>query len=524
MKIKVIFLALWASVAFGQTNHLNQKEKSDGWKMLFDGKSLKGWSQEEAARWRVANGVLLGEAGDGWLRSEDTFTDFLLKLDYRNSPKGNSGIFLRATKESKTPEPNPAGGYELQINNEDAKYATGSIEDVIQRIATVDPAPNQWHTFDVEVHGDHFVATLDGTKTLDGKDSRFKSGYIGLQHHKDNKVEFRNIRIKPLRVDVAAHGYHLLNVISLPGDQGWDYLGVDPPMRNLYVSHGNQVDVIDLDSGKVKGHIPNTQGVHGIAIAPQEGRGFTTNGTPGSVTIFDRQTLATIEEVPTGKNPNCVMYDSATHRIFTVDRGSERLTAFDAATGKQVGTIEKAGGKLEFGAADGAGHLFVNLEDKNALLKLDSKKLSILERWPTDPCTDPVGMVMDRKNNRVFIGCRGGSMAVVNGESGKVITTLPIGKGVDATVFDPETALIFNSSGDGTMTIVHEDSPDSYRVVETVKTQAGARTMALDPVTHNVYLAVAEFEPAQESVSGGPPTRRKVKAGSFRVLVFGNSR
>ena len=200
MKTKLTtILIMSASLAFGQMNALTQKEKADGWKLLFDGRSLTGWNQEEAAKWRVVNHTILGEAGDGWLRGDDTYSDFLLKVEYRNSPKGNSGVFLRATKESKTPEPNPADGYELQINNEDAKYATGSIEDVIQRIATVNPAPNQWHKFDVEVRGDHFVAMLDGTKTLDGKDGKIKSGYIGLQHHKDNKVEFRNIKIKPLK-------------------------------------------------------------------------------------------------------------------------------------------------------------------------------------------------------------------------------------------------------------------------------------------------------------------------------------
>lgn len=199
MKTKLTtILTMCASLAFGQMNALTQKEKADGWKLLFDGKSLTGWNPEETAKWRVVNHTILGEAGDGWLRTDDTYSDFLLKVEYRNSPKGNSGVFLRATKESRTPEPNPAGGYELQINNEDAKYATGSIEDVIQRIATVNPAPNQWHTFDVEVRGDHFVAMLDGTKTLDGKDGKVKSGYIGLQHHKDSKVEFRNIKIKPL--------------------------------------------------------------------------------------------------------------------------------------------------------------------------------------------------------------------------------------------------------------------------------------------------------------------------------------
>jgi hypothetical protein len=184
-------LALITGAAYAQTG---------GWIALFDGHSLSGWNPEQGAKWRASSGILIGDAGnDGWLRSQRQFTNFLLKIDYRNSPKGNSGIFLRATKESNLADPsNPAGSYELQINNEDKKWATGSIENFIQRLVPVNPAPNQWHSYDVEVRGDHVMATLDGTKVLDGHDSKFKTGYIGLQHHKDNKIEFRNIKIKPL--------------------------------------------------------------------------------------------------------------------------------------------------------------------------------------------------------------------------------------------------------------------------------------------------------------------------------------
>ena len=199
MKGTSCFLTLFAIVSYGQTT-ANPKENQAGWITLFDGRSLSGWSPEQSAKWRVAAGVLIGDAGeDGWLRSSRQFENFLLKIEYRDSPKGNSGIFLRATKESNLGDPsNPAGSYELQINNEDEKWATGSIENFIQRLVPVNPAPNQWHSYDVEVRGDHLVATLDGTKVLDGRDSKFKVGYIGFQHHKDNKIEFRNIKVKPL--------------------------------------------------------------------------------------------------------------------------------------------------------------------------------------------------------------------------------------------------------------------------------------------------------------------------------------
>jgi|ERR1035437_4238298 hypothetical protein len=199
MKRMICFLTLFAIVSYGQIT-ANPKDNQAGWITLFDGRSLSGWTPEQGAKWRVSAGVLIGDAGeDGWLRSSRQFGNFLLKIEYRNSPKGNSGVFLRATKESNLGDPsNPAGGYELQINNEDEKWATGSIENFIQRLAPVNPAPNQWHSYDVEVRGNHLVATLDGTKVLDGRDPKFKAGYIGLQHHKDNRIEFRNIKVKPL--------------------------------------------------------------------------------------------------------------------------------------------------------------------------------------------------------------------------------------------------------------------------------------------------------------------------------------
>jgi hypothetical protein len=196
------FLAVFAVVAgslWGQTGSAGV-HGSQGWTSLFDGRSLTGWHPEQGAKWRVSGGVLISDGGaDGWLRSEHAYTDFLLKIDYRNSPRGNSGVFLRATRTSNLSDPsNPAGGYELQINNEDKRWATGSIENFIQRLVAVSPAPNQWHSYEVEVRGDHITATLDGQKVLDGRNSQFKSGFIGLQHHQDNKIEFRNIEISSI--------------------------------------------------------------------------------------------------------------------------------------------------------------------------------------------------------------------------------------------------------------------------------------------------------------------------------------
>lgn len=195
----VILLTAALAACYAQTS--TDMPSHSNWLKLFNGHSLAGWTPEQGAKWHVENGAIIGDAGtDGWLRSSRQFSNFLLKIDYRNAPKGNSGIFLRATKQSNMSDPsNPEGSYELQINNEDEKWPTGSIENFIPRLVAVNPAPNQWHSYEVEVNGDHITAKLDGTKVLDGRDSKFTSGFIGLQHHKDNKIEFRNINIKELK-------------------------------------------------------------------------------------------------------------------------------------------------------------------------------------------------------------------------------------------------------------------------------------------------------------------------------------
>jgi YVTN family beta-propeller protein len=261
------------------------------------------------------------------------------------------------------------------------------------------------------------------------------------------------------------------------------------------------VEVLDVDSLTLVGNIPNTSGVHGIAIVPELGRGFVSNGQASTVTIFDLKTLKPIADVPTGKKPDAIIYDPATSRVFAFNGGSNSATAIDAATGKVAGTVDLAGGP-EFAAADGNGYVYNNLEDESLLLKINSRELKVEQRWPTAPCASPSSMAMDRANRRLFLGCRSKVMAVVDADSGKVITTLPIGDHVDATAFDPETKLVFNSNGEGTITVIHQDSPDTYSVVETVKTAPKAKTMALDPKTHRLFLSTAEN-------------------GQFEVLVVG---
>ena len=299
----------------------------------------------------------------------------------------------------------------------------------------------------------------------------------------------------------TAGGYHVTKKIPIAGEGSWDYLTVDESARRLYVSHGTQVEVLDVDSGAIVGKIANTPGVHGIAIAPDLGRGFVSNGQSSTVTIFDLKTLKTIADVPTGKKPDAIIYDPATSRVFAFNGGSNSATAIQAAEGKIAGTVDLGGGP-EFAVADGSGYVYDNLEDESLVLKINSRSLKVEQRWPTAPCASPSSMAMDRPNRRLFIGCRSKVMAVMNADTGQVITTLSIGDHVDATAFDPDSRLIFNSNGEGTITVIHQDSPDKYSVVESVKTLPRAKTMALDPKTHQLFLSTAE-------------------AGQFEVLVVG---
>src|SRR5579863_7747670 len=251
----------------------------------------------------------------------------------------------------------------------------------------------------------------------------------------------------------AADDYKITKKIPIPGQGSWDYLTVDEAARRLYVSHGTQVEVLDVDSGAIVGKIANTPGVHGIAIAPELGRGFVSNGQSSTVTIFDLKTLNTISEVATGKKPDAIIYDPATSRVFAFNGGSDSATVIEAKDGKVAGTIDLGGGP-EFAAADGKGFVFDNLEDENLVLKINSRELKVEQRWPTAPCASPSSMAMDRANRRLFVGCRSKVMAVLDADTGKVVTTLPIGDHVDATAFDPETRLIFNSNGEGTVTVI----------------------------------------------------------------------
>jgi len=328
-----------------------------------------------------------------------------------------------------------------------------------------------------------------------------------------------SLSLAALALAAAGPGYRVTTTFKVGGEGGWDYLTADASARRLYISRGTHVIVLDLDSGKNVGDIPDTQGVHGIALAPELGRGFTSNGREGTVTIFDIKTLKPIgEKVKVGENPDAILYDPATKRVFTFNGRSQDSTAIDAASGKVLGTI-KLDGKPEFAASDAKGEIFVNIEDKSELTAIDPNKLVVKAKWPLAPCTEPSGLSIDRENRRLFAGCDNKMMAVVDADSGKVLATPAIGEGVDATAYDEGTGLAFASCGEGVLTVVKEESPDKFSVAESVPTEKSARTMALDTKTHNVYTVAAKFGPRPAPTPQNPRGYPPVLPDSFVVLV-----
>ncbi|MBV8857521.1 MAG: YncE family protein [Acidobacteria bacterium] len=315
-------------------------------------------------------------------------------------------------------------------------------------------------------------------------------------------------------------GYRVMKQYQLGGEGGWDYLTMDSKNRRLYVSHATHVLVVNADTGAIVGDIPDTPGVHGVAVVDDAGKGYVSNGRASTVTVFDLKTLKALKQIPVGKNPDTIIYDEASKRVFTMNGASQDVTAIDVKTDTVAGTLA-LGGRPEFAVTDEQGNVFVNLEDKSAIVEFNSRKLAVEANWPVAPAEEPSGLAFDRKHRRLFSVGSNKLMAVVNADTGKVLTTLPIGSGVDAAAFDPETGFIFSSNGEGTLTIMHEDSPDKYSVVETVTTQKGARTMALDPKTHQVYLVTAEFGPPPAPTPEHPRPRPSIVPGTFKLLVIG---
>lgn len=319
----------------------------------------------------------------------------------------------------------------------------------------------------------------------------------------------------------SAQGWHVAKKIPVGGEGFWDYLVVDTAGNRLFVSHGTHVAVVDLGRDTVVGDIPNTPGVHGIALAPALGRGFTSNGRDSTVTVFDLKTLAGIARVNVGaRNPDAIAFDPFSKRVFTMNGGSANATAIDAATGKVAGTVD-LGGRPEEIVPDGKGHLYINIESTGEVAEVDPRALKVTRRWSIKPCDGPSGIAMDVAHERLFSVCDG-VMAISDARAGRLVTTVPIGDGPDGVAFDPTLGFAFSSNGVGTVSVVRQTVANgtiSYAVAETVPTQRSARTIALDPRKHRLYLSTAEFEAAAPVAPGQRPQRPPMVPGSFTVLV-----
>lgn len=321
-------------------------------------------------------------------------------------------------------------------------------------------------------------------------------------------------------VAVTAQEYNVTGNISIPGEGGWDYLYADSANRLLYVAHNTVVEVVNLDSEKPVGQIFGMKHVHGIAIADSLNRGFISDGGSGEVVVFDLKTRAVLQKVKAGSNPDGILYDPASQRVFAFNGGSHDATSIDAATGKVAGTIV-LGGKPEFPVSDGQGNVYVNIEDKSEIVRLDPRTLKIRQRWSIAPCDEPSGLAFDPASRRLFPVCDNKLMAVVDADSGKVVTTVPIGEGPDAAVYDAARQLVFSSNGrDGTLTVVKQESADKYLVAATVPTEKSARTMALDANTHKIYLAAAKLGPPRPAKDNPHPRFPSVVPGTFHLLVL----
>jgi DNA-binding beta-propeller fold protein YncE len=323
--------------------------------------------------------------------------------------------------------------------------------------------------------------------------------------------------LAPCRADGP---YHFSRQIPIGGDEGWDYMQVDGGARRLYVSHGGKVVVIDIDRLVVCGEIDGTPGVHGIALAPELGRGFTSNGREGRAGIFDLATFQVLSKVETGENPDAILYVPGLREVYTFNGRSRSATAFGAASGRVLATIPLPG-KPEFAAVDPeAGRIYDNIEDRNEIAVIDAGTHRVTALWPIAPGESASGLAIDTEHHRLFAGCHNRLMAVIDSTDGRVVATVPIEPGVDANAFDPGTQLAFSSNGAGTVTVVREETAERFTVVQTLATRRGARTMALDPGTHAIFLADADFEPQPEAQPGEPRRWPKTVPGTFKILVY----
>jgi YVTN family beta-propeller protein len=319
----------------------------------------------------------------------------------------------------------------------------------------------------------------------------------------------------------AGDVYKFLTEIPIGGEGGWDILTVDPAAHRLYVSHSTKVVVVDLEKNAVAGEIADTPGVHGLIPVPELQRGFTTNGKEDKTSVVDLTTLKTNSKIDTGKNPDAFAYDAKRGEVYIFNHSGSSATVIDAKNAKTVATIQ-LGGEPEFGVSDdAAGRIYVNLEDKSEVAVIDATKHEVVARWPLAPGTEPTGIALDAAHHRLFAACHNKMMEMLDTTTGKVVGSVPIGAGVDGCAFDDATQLAFASCGEGTTTIAKEEGPEKLTVVQTLKTERSARTMAIDPTTHRIYLPSAQFEPAPSPSPGASPTRPKMVPNTMKLLVYG---
>jgi DNA-binding beta-propeller fold protein YncE len=316
-----------------------------------------------------------------------------------------------------------------------------------------------------------------------------------------------------------AQAYHITHSHTLGGDGGWDYLALDTVGHRLFVARQDRVMVIDPASAKLLAEIPGLNRAHGIAFDYADGKGFATSGGDSSVVIFDLKTLQVTGRTIAAPDADAVLFDPVTKRIFTFNGDSRSSSVIDAASGNKIGTIDLGGGP-EFAVSAGDGRLYVNLEDSSAIVEIDAAAMKVLRRWPLAPCQSPSGLAIDREHHRLFSGCHNQVMAISDAQAGKVVASVPIGQGVDANRFDPGTQLAFASTGDGNITVVHEDGPDKYTVVANVATKRGARTMEIDVASHAVYTVSADFGPPPAPTPEQPRPRPSIVPGTFALLVL----
>jgi len=314
--------------------------------------------------------------------------------------------------------------------------------------------------------------------------------------------------------------YQFLKSISIGGEGGWDLLSIDSRARKLYVTHSSKVVILDLDSDMLAGEIVDTPGVHGFAIAPELSRGFSSNGAEARVSVVDLKTLKTLSKVETGENPDAILYEPSREEVYAFNGRGQSATVIDAKTAKVITTVPLPG-KPEVAAADErSGRVFCNIEDKSAVTVIDAKSHAVVATWPLMPGEEPTGMAIDAVHHRLFVGCHNKMMAMLDTDTGKVVATVPIGAGVDGCAFDDATQLAFASCGDGTTTIAKEETPQKLTVVQALKTEPRARTMALDPQTHRIYLPSAQFQPATTPAPGGSPARPTIVPNTLKLLVY----